>query len=151
VHRGVQQGRVGVAGAAGRDADAPPILVDQREGLGGVVGRVHGGTLGRAATLQGMASVEELRAVLNTGEDTERGMGIVDLGLVYDVELEGTTAKVTYTLTSMGCPVGPYIQEQIYEVAHSVEGVEDVTAELVWTPPWSPDRMSEDAKFVLGF
>jgi metal-sulfur cluster biosynthetic enzyme len=98
-----------------------------------------------------MASVEELRDVLNTVEDPELGMGIVDLGLVYDVELEGATAKVTYTLTSMGCPVGPYIQEQIYEVARAVEGVEDVQAELVWTPPWSPDRMSEDAKFVLGF
>jgi metal-sulfur cluster biosynthetic enzyme len=98
-----------------------------------------------------MASVEELRDVLNTVEDPELGMGIVDLGLVYDVELEGSKAKVTYTLTSMGCPVGPYIAEQIHDVTQAVEGVEDVEAELVWTPPWSPERMSEDAKFVLGF
>ena len=98
-----------------------------------------------------MASVEELRDALNTVEDPELGMGIVDLGLVYDVELEGAKARVTYTLTSMGCPVGPYIQEQIHEVAVSIQGIDDVESELVWTPPWSPERMSEDAKFVLGF
>ncbi len=99
----------------------------------------------------GMASVEELRDVLNTVEDPELGMGIVDLGLVYDVALEGSKAHVTYTLTSMGCPVGPYISEQIETVARGVEGVDEVESELVWTPPWSPELMSEDAKFVLGF
>jgi metal-sulfur cluster biosynthetic enzyme len=89
--------------------------------------------------------------MLNTVEDPELGMGIIDLGLVYDVAIEGSTAKVTFTLTSMGCPVGPYIQEQIIEVARGVEGIEDVETDLVWTPPWSPELMSEDAKFVLGF
>jgi metal-sulfur cluster biosynthetic enzyme len=98
-----------------------------------------------------MASVEVLRDMLNTVEDPELGMGIIDLGLVYDVAIEGSTAKVTFTLTSMGCPVGPYIQEQIIEVARGVEGIEDVETDLVWTPPWSPELMSEDAKFVLGF
>jgi metal-sulfur cluster biosynthetic enzyme len=96
-------------------------------------------------------TAEELRDALNTVEDPELGMGIVDLGLVYDVEVEGSTARVTQTLTSMGCPVGPYIQEQISDVARGVEGIDEVEVELVWTPPWSPDLMSEDAKFVLGF
>jgi metal-sulfur cluster biosynthetic enzyme len=58
---------------------------------------------------------------------------------------------VVYTLTSMGCPVGPYIAEQIETVARGVEGVDDVSIELTWTPPWSPEKMSEDAKFVMGF
>jgi metal-sulfur cluster biosynthetic enzyme len=98
-----------------------------------------------------MASVEELRDVLNTVEDPELGMGIVDLGLVYDVALEDGKARVTYTLTSMGCPVGPYISEQIEIVSRGVDGVDEVESELVWDPPWSPERMSEDAKFVLGF
>ncbi len=98
-----------------------------------------------------MATVEELRDALNTVEDPELGMGIVDLGLVYDVAIEGSKAKVTFTLTSMGCPVGPYIVEQIEQVSRGVEGIDEVQSELVWTPPWSPDRMSEDAKFVLGF
>jgi metal-sulfur cluster biosynthetic enzyme len=98
-----------------------------------------------------MATVEELREVLNTVEDPELGMGIVDLGLVYDVEIEDRKAIVTFTLTSMGCPVGPWITEQIDVVARGVEGIDDVEPNLVWTPPWTPDLMSDDAKFVLGF
>jgi metal-sulfur cluster biosynthetic enzyme len=98
-----------------------------------------------------MASVEELRDALNAVEDPELGMGIVDLGLVYDVTLDASKVHVTYTLTSMGCPVGPYIAEQIETVARGVEGVDDVSIELTWTPPWSPEKMSDDAKFVMGF
>jgi metal-sulfur cluster biosynthetic enzyme len=77
-------------------------------------------------------------------------MDIVDLGLLYDVELQGPRVKVTHTLTSMGCPVGPMIQEDIHRVASELEGVEAVDVELTWDPPWSPERMSEDAKFILG-
>ena len=98
-----------------------------------------------------MATVEELRDALNTVEDPELGMGIVDLGLVYDVAIDGAKATVTHTLTSMGCPVGPMIQEGIHEAASRVPGVEDVEVELTWDPPWSPERMSDDAKFILGF
>ena len=59
--------------------------------------------------------------------------------------------KVVFTLTSMGCPVGPWIAEQVDLTARSIDGVEDVETDLVFTPPWSPDLMSEDAKFALGF
>ena len=90
--------------------------------------------------------VEALRQV----EDPELGMDIVDLGLLYDVEVTGPRVKVTHTLTSMGCPVGPMIQEDIDRVAREVPGVEDVEIELTWDPPWTPDRMSDDAKFILG-
>jgi metal-sulfur cluster biosynthetic enzyme len=58
---------------------------------------------------------------------------------------------VTYSLTSMGCPVGPMIEQQIQEVVESLDGVEKVETELTWEPPWSPERMSDDAKFILGF
>jgi metal-sulfur cluster biosynthetic enzyme len=91
--------------------------------------------------------VEALRQV----EDPELGMDIVDLGLMYDVEVEGPKVKVIYTLTSMGCPVGPMIDEQINEVTRQVPGVEEVETELTWDPPWSPEKMSDDAKFILGF
>jgi metal-sulfur cluster biosynthetic enzyme len=91
--------------------------------------------------------VEALRQV----EDPELGMDIVDLGLMYDVEIDGPKVKVTYTLTSMGCPVGPMIDEQINEVTRQVPGVEEVETELTWDPPWSPEKMSDDAKFILGF
>jgi metal-sulfur cluster biosynthetic enzyme len=91
--------------------------------------------------------IEALRAV----EDPELGMDIVDLGLLYDVEIEGPKVKVIHSLTSMGCPAGPMIQEDIQNVASSLEGVENVEIELTWDPPWTPERMSDDAKFILGF
>ena len=91
--------------------------------------------------------VEALRAV----EDPELGMDIVDLGLLYDVEIDGPKVKVIHSLTSMGCPAGPMIQEDIVNVASAVEGVEEVEIELTWEPPWTPHRMSDDAKFILGF
>jgi metal-sulfur cluster biosynthetic enzyme len=78
-------------------------------------------------------------------------MDIVDLGLMYDVVLENGSIKVVHTLTSMGCPVGPMIQQQIDEVVRALPGVEDVEVELTWDPPWTPEKMSEDAKFILGF
>jgi metal-sulfur cluster biosynthetic enzyme len=91
--------------------------------------------------------VEALRGV----EDPELGMDIVELGLLYDVEVEGPKVKVIHTLTSMGCPVGPMIQENIDQIARSMPEVEDVEVELTWDPPWSPEKMSDDAKFILGF
>jgi metal-sulfur cluster biosynthetic enzyme len=93
------------------------------------------------------AVVEALRAV----EDPELGMDIVELGLLYDVEVEGPKVKVIHTLTSMGCPVGPMIQENIDQIARAMPEVEDVEVELTWDPPWSPEKMSDDAKFILGF
>ena len=91
--------------------------------------------------------IEALRGV----EDPELGMDIVDLGLLYDVEVEGPKVKVIHTLTSMGCPVGPMIQENVDQVVRALPGVEDVDVELTWDPPWSPEKMSDDAKFILGF
>ena len=91
--------------------------------------------------------IEALRQV----EDPELGMDIVDLGLLYDVEVEGGNVKVTHTLTSMGCPVGPMIQEDIDRVARELPGVDAVDVELTFDPPWTPEKMSDDAKFILGF
>jgi metal-sulfur cluster biosynthetic enzyme len=98
-----------------------------------------------------VATREEVVDALRQVEDPELGMDIVDLGLMYDVEVEGPKVKVTYTLTSMGCPVGPMIDEQIGQVTRQVPGVEEVETELTWDPPWSPEKMSDDAKFILGF
>ena len=98
-----------------------------------------------------MPTKEEVTEALRQVEDPELGMDIVDLGLLYDVEVADGKVKVVHTLTSMGCPVGPMIQERINEVTRTVPGVEDVEVELTWDPPWTPDKMSEDAKFILGF
>jgi metal-sulfur cluster biosynthetic enzyme len=91
--------------------------------------------------------IEALRSV----EDPELWMDIVELGLLYDAEVQGPRVKVLYSLTSIGCPAGPLIQQNIEEVVRSLPGVEDVETELTWDPPWTPEKMSDDAKFILGF
>jgi metal-sulfur cluster biosynthetic enzyme len=98
-----------------------------------------------------VATEDDVREALNMIEDPELMMGIVDLGLVYDIELEAPRIKVVYTLTSMGCPVGPWIAEQVEETLKGLDGIEEVQADLTFTPAWTPERMSEDAKFALGF
>jgi metal-sulfur cluster biosynthetic enzyme len=98
-----------------------------------------------------VATRDEVMEVLRTVEDPELGMDIVDLGLLYEVEVESSTAKITYSLTSMGCPAGPLIAQDIDAAARQVEGIEDVELELTFDPPWTPDKMSDDAKFILGF
>jgi metal-sulfur cluster biosynthetic enzyme len=98
-----------------------------------------------------MPSREQVIDALRVVEDPELGMDIVELGLLYDVEVADAKVKVTYSLTSMGCPVGPMIEQEIRETVASMDGVEETEAELTWDPPWSPDKMSDDAKFMLGF
>ena len=90
---------------------------------------------------------EALRGV----EDPELGMDIVELGLVYDVAVDGPRVHVRYSLTSMGCPAGPLIQQSVEEVVRSMPEVDEVETELTWDPPWTPEKMSDDAKFILGF
>jgi metal-sulfur cluster biosynthetic enzyme len=98
-----------------------------------------------------MPTKEEVLEILRTVEDPELGMDVVDLGLVYEVEIEDSKAKVLYSLTSMGCPAGPLIAGDMEGAVRQVEGIEDVELELTFDPPWTPDRMSDDAKFILGF
>jgi metal-sulfur cluster biosynthetic enzyme len=98
-----------------------------------------------------MPSQEEVVEALRGVEDPELGMDIVELGLFYEAEIEGPNVKVQYTLTSMGCPAGAMIQEDIERVVREIPGVEAVSSELTFEPPWSPDRMSDDAKFIHGF
>src|SRR5436189_149232 len=73
------------------------------------------------------------------------------LGLVYDVEIQGRDVYVTFTLTYPGCPIGPQVSEQVKEFVGELEGVDAVYPKMVFDPPWSPDMMSEDAKFALGY
>ena len=98
-----------------------------------------------------MVTKEDVTEALRGVEDPELGMDIVDLGLLYDVEVDGPKVKVIHSLTSIGCPAGPMIQEDIHNATASVEGVEEVEVELTFDPPWTPDKMSDDAKFILGF
>jgi metal-sulfur cluster biosynthetic enzyme len=98
-----------------------------------------------------MVVKDDVVEALHGVEDPELGMDIVELGLFYDAEIEGPNVKVLYTLTSMGCPAGAMIQEDIDRVVREIPGVGGVECELTFDPPWTPDRMSDDAKFILGF
>jgi len=94
---------------------------------------------------------EEVMEALANVIDPELGLDFVELGLIYGVVIEGGSVRVTYTLTTPGCPIGPHVAQQMEEFVSEVEGVESVESELTFTPPWSPELMSEDAKFALGF
>ena len=96
-------------------------------------------------------SQEEVMDALSNVIDPELGLDFVELGLIYGVEVNEGHVHVTFTLTTPGCPIGPQVTEQIDEFVSEVDGVKTVESEMVFTPPWSPERMSEDAKFALGF
>ena len=98
-----------------------------------------------------MVTREDVVEALHTVEDPELGMDIVELGLMYDVEVDGPKVKITYSLTSMGCPAGAMIADGIVDAARSVSGVGEVEAELTFDPPWTPDRMSEEAQVAVGW
>ena len=98
-----------------------------------------------------MVSVEDVQEVLRDVIDPELGLDFVELGLIYDVEIEGGTVKITYTLTTPACPIGPQVSEQIEEYVSELDGVEQVEPVMTFSPPWTPERMSEDAKFARGF
>jgi metal-sulfur cluster biosynthetic enzyme len=96
-------------------------------------------------------SVDEVMDALTNVIDPELGLDFVELGLVYGVEVQEGDVHITFTLTTPGCPIGPQVTEQMEEFVGELDGVDDVECEMVFVPPWSPERMSEDAKFALGF
>ncbi len=98
-----------------------------------------------------MATMDDVEAALTNVIDPELGLDFVELGLIYEIAVDGGDVHVTYTLTSQGCPIGPQVEEQIDEFVSELDGVESVTVGSTFTPPWTPERMSEDAKFALGY
>jgi metal-sulfur cluster biosynthetic enzyme len=99
-----------------------------------------------------MVTVEDVQEALRDVIDPELGLDFVELGLIYDVTIEESgKVKVLYTLTSPGCPIGPQVSEQIEEFVGELEGVSEVEPTMTFSPPWTPELMSEDAKFALGF
>ncbi len=91
--------------------------------------------------------LESLRAVI----DPELGLDIVSLGMVYVVTVAGGSVNIEMTLTTPGCPLHASIEADVKHVLGQVPGVDDVSVELVWDPPWTPDAMSDSAKSALGF
>ncbi len=98
-----------------------------------------------------MVTEEQVGEALKNVYDPEIGINVQDLGLVYGVEIEGQTVHIDMTLTSPGCPLGPQIVRDVQRQVGALEGVEKVDVQLVWSPMWSPDMMSEEAKDELGY
>jgi metal-sulfur cluster biosynthetic enzyme len=96
-------------------------------------------------------TVDEVMDALGNVIDPELGLDFVELGLIYGVEVHEGNVSVTFTLTTPGCPIGPQVTEQIEEFVGELEGVRSIESEMVFTPPWSPELMTEDAKFALGY
>ena len=94
---------------------------------------------------------ERILDALREVKDPELGINIVDLGLIYDIELEEGSARVTMTLTSPGCPAGGQILSGAQNKAGSVEGVDAATINLVWKPFWTPDRIDPKIRAALGY
>ncbi|MDR7555715.1 MAG: iron-sulfur cluster assembly protein [Armatimonadota bacterium] len=91
---------------------------------------------------------ERVIDVLKTVFDPEIPVNVWDLGLVYDLQVEGEQVRITMTLTAPGCPVGPMIAAEIENKLQAI-GAESVSVEFVWTPPWTPDRVTEDGRLQL--
>jgi metal-sulfur cluster biosynthetic enzyme len=98
-----------------------------------------------------MATPEDVEDALSNVIDPELGLDFVELGLIYGIEVDDGDVMVTFTLTSPGCPIGPQVSEQIEEFVGELDGVQSVKSTMTFAPPWTPDRMSEDAKFALGY
>jgi metal-sulfur cluster biosynthetic enzyme len=99
---------------------------------------------------EGNGLEEKILEALRNVVDPELGINIVDLGLVYEVSVQDEKVHIEYTLTTMGCPIGPLIEAQMKQFLDGVPGISEVEAEMVLTPPWTPDKMSEEAKAALG-
>ncbi|HEU4760268.1 MAG TPA: metal-sulfur cluster assembly factor [Dehalococcoidia bacterium] len=97
-----------------------------------------------------MVSEEVVLEALKEVYDPELHYNIVDLGLVYDVEVNDGGVRVVMTLTTPACPIGPMIIEQIQENLGLLPGVNDVDVEITFDPPWYPDMMSDEARADLG-
>ena len=101
-------------------------------------------------TTEQQLTKDEVIEALKEVYDPEIPVNIVDLGLVYDIEVSDGEVAIEMTLTAQGCGMGPYIAQQAEWRVAELPGVEDVEVELVWDPPWSPELITEDGKRLLG-
>ena|SRR3990167_9511920 len=93
------------------------------------------------------AVIDKLRECL----DPELDINIIDLGLIYSINIEGTKVNILMTLTTPGCPLDSYFVKNVTAKLKTVRGVSDVCVEFTFEPPWSPNRMSQESKDLLGF
>src|SRR5687768_7288501 len=99
----------------------------------------------------GVVSEDQVKLALRRVKDPDLNLNIVDLGLVYAIAVEGSKVKIDMSLTSPGCPSGPEIMGDAEQQIRALPGVDDVAMNLVWTPPWTPERIEPRVRAYLGF
>lgn len=104
-----------------------------------------------AETSSASPLVDQARLALRRVKDPELNLNIVDLGLVYDIVVDGATVRVDMSLTSPGCPSGPEIMRDAEDQVRTVDGVSEVVMNLVWSPPWTPERIEPRVRAYMGF
>jgi len=97
-----------------------------------------------------LVTMEEIVKALKECYDPEIPVNVWDLGLIYDVAVDGDKVHVKMTLTAPGCPMHTFISQEVRGKLQSINGVKEATVEVVWDPPWSPDKMNPEAKARLG-
>ena len=102
-------------------------------------------------TTDGAISADQARLVLRRVKDPELNLNIVDLGLIYDVHVNGANVQIDMSLTSPGCPSGPEIMGEAEQQLRTIPGIGDVTMNLVWSPPWTPERIEPRVRAYMGF
>ncbi len=95
-------------------------------------------------------NADAVRTALRQVKDPELDLNIIDLGLVYDVEIAEGEVRVIMTLTSPGCPAGPMITNDVYRVLRALDGVKDVNIDIVWEPYWTPERIDPKIRALMG-
>ncbi len=103
------------------------------------------------ASTGGAVSADQAKLALRRVKDPELNLNIVDLGLVYDIVVDGSAVRVDMSLTSPGCPSGPEIMGEAEQQLRTVPGVTDVVMNLVWSPPWTPERIEPRVRAYMGF
>ena len=101
--------------------------------------------------MTGVLTGDAVRQTLRTVKDPELNLNIIDLGLVYDVEVEDGEVHIEMTLTSPGCPAGPMITNDAHKAVRALEGVKDVSIEIVWEPYWTPEKIEPKIRAMMGF
>ena len=104
-----------------------------------------------AASAEPCISTDQVKAALRKVKDPDLNLNIVDLGLIYGIAVEGSKVNIDMSLTSPGCPSGPEIMTDAEQQIRALPGVDDVAMNLVWSPPWTPERIEPRVRAYLGF
>jgi len=103
------------------------------------------------AVTSAVLNSDVVRQALRQVKDPELDLNIIDLGLVYDVEVDDGDVRIHMTLTSPGCPAGPMITNDAHKAVRALEGVKDVNIDIVWEPYWTPEKIEAKVRAMMGF